>query len=118
MSVTPGQHLAHYEILELIGKGGMGEVYRARDGKLGRDVAIKILPKSFPERKSGWPGSSTRLLAQLNHPNMPPQFQMSLLPKFLWLAFFPQLVLWVGFTVVAGSMTGSLAAAWMRRRKV
>ena len=49
---------------------------------------------------------------------MPPPFQMRLLPKFLWRAFFPQLVLWVGFTVVAGSMTGSLAAAWVRRQKV
>jgi len=41
MSLPRGQKLAHYEILELIGKGGMEEVYRAKDGKLGRDVAIR-----------------------------------------------------------------------------
>ena len=47
MSLTPGQSLASYEILSLLGKGGMGEVYRARDTKLDRDVAIKVLPEEF-----------------------------------------------------------------------
>ncbi len=42
-----GRNLAHYEILEKIGSGGMGDVYRARDSKLGRDVAIKVIPKEF-----------------------------------------------------------------------
>lgn len=43
MSLAAGTRLAHYKIVEPIGKGGMGEVYRARDSKLGRDVAIKVL---------------------------------------------------------------------------
>lgn len=45
MALEAGEKLAHYEIVEPIGKGGMGEVYRAKDGKLGRDVAIKVLPE-------------------------------------------------------------------------
>ena len=49
MSLSPGHKLAHYEILEPIGKGGMGEVSRARDGKLDRDVAIKVLPEEFAD---------------------------------------------------------------------
>ena len=72
MSLTSGQKLTHYEILEPIGKGGMGEVYRARDGKLGRDVAIKVLPEELsrdPERLKRFEREA-RLLAQLNHSNI------------------------------------------------
>jgi serine/threonine protein kinase len=45
MSLSPGQRLGAYEIITVIGAGGMGEVYRARDTRLNRDVAIKILPE-------------------------------------------------------------------------
>jgi Tol biopolymer transport system component len=64
--------LAHYEILDLLGKGGMGEVYRARDGKLGREVAIKILPAEMsadPERVARFEREA-RTLASLQHPNI------------------------------------------------
>jgi serine/threonine protein kinase/Tol biopolymer transport system component len=70
--LTIGQTLAHYQIKSRLGKGGMGEVYRAHDGKLGRDVAIKTLPPEFardPERVARF-NREAKLLASLNHPNI------------------------------------------------
>jgi eukaryotic-like serine/threonine-protein kinase len=71
-SLLVGHRVAHYEVLALVGVGGMGEVYRARDGKLGRDVAIKILPRLFtadPDRRVRFEREA-RLLASLNHPHI------------------------------------------------
>ncbi|RKZ13795.1 hypothetical protein DRQ53_12815 [bacterium] len=67
-----GKNLAHYEITALIGKGGMGEVYRARDTKLGREVALKLLPAevaSDPERLARF-RREAKLLAALSHPSV------------------------------------------------
>jgi eukaryotic-like serine/threonine-protein kinase len=67
-----GRRVGAYEVRESIGAGGMGEVYRARDTKLGRDVAIKILPPVFrtdPDRRARF-DREARLLAALNHPNI------------------------------------------------
>ena len=67
-----GGTLGSYQVLEQIGKGGMGEVYRARDTRLGRDVAIKVLPESFasdPARRARFEREA-RALATLNHPNI------------------------------------------------
>ena len=72
MPLTPGTKLGQYEVLEPIGAGGMGEVYRARDTKLRRDVAIKVLPEEFSrdqERMERFEREA-RLLAQLNHSNI------------------------------------------------
>ncbi|MCZ6446271.1 MAG: protein kinase, partial [Planctomycetota bacterium] len=67
-----GKTLGHYEIIELLGAGGMGEVYRARDTKLDRDVAIKVLPEDFasdPDLLARLEREA-KLLAALNHPNI------------------------------------------------
>src|SRR6476646_841568 len=72
MSLQIGQQLGSYQITSLIGKGGMGEVYRARDTKLKRDVAIKILPEEFSrdaDRVSRFQREA-EVLASLNHPNI------------------------------------------------
>ena len=72
MGLSAGTRLGPYEIRALLGAGGMGEVYRARDSKLGRDVAIKILPQVFtsdPERLARFEREA-RILAALNHPHI------------------------------------------------
>ena len=67
-----GTKLAHYEITSHLGSGGMGEVYQATDSKLGRSVAIKLLPEAFThdsERVARFEREA-RVLASLNHPNI------------------------------------------------
>jgi serine/threonine protein kinase len=66
MPLATGDKLGPYEILAPIGAGGMGEVYRARDSRLGRDVAIKISHESFSDRFE----REARSIAVLNHPNI------------------------------------------------
>jgi serine/threonine-protein kinase len=70
--LAPGTRLGAYEILSLIGQGGMGEVYRARDGRLARDVAIKVLPSDVAadhDRLTRFEREA-QVLASLNHPNI------------------------------------------------
>src|ERR1700720_2279214 len=72
MALASGARLGPYEILSPLGSGGMGEVYRARDTKLGRDVALKILPDTFaadPERLARFQREA-QVLASLNHPHI------------------------------------------------
>jgi len=72
MAVGVGTRLGAYQIMSLVGTGGMGEVYRARDTKLQRDVAIKILPDTFAldaERIARFKREA-HVLASLNHPNI------------------------------------------------
>ena len=72
MSLEPGTALGPYEVVEEIGRGGMGEVYRARDTKLDRDVALKVLPQAFtddPDRLARFEREA-KVLASLNHPNI------------------------------------------------
>ena len=70
--LTSGTKLGPYEILAPLGAGGMGEVYRARDTKLNRDVALKVLPEAFardPARMARFQREA-QVLASLNHPNI------------------------------------------------
>src|SRR5579862_1898091 len=72
MPLPPGSHLGPYEILSPLGAGGMGEVYRARDPRLSRDVALKILPADVandPSRRQRFE-QEARAVAALNHPNI------------------------------------------------
>src|ERR1043166_7269221 len=70
--MNPQESIAHYRIVSKLGEGGMGEVWRATDTKLGRDVAIKILPDAFaadPDRMARFTREA-QVLASLNHPNI------------------------------------------------
>ena len=79
MVLTIGTQFGSHEIIALLGKGGMGVVYRARDTKLGRDVAIKTLPEEFisnRERLARFQREA-KLLASLNHPNIGAIYRLS-----------------------------------------
>ena len=72
MPLMPGTRLGSYEVTAAIGAGGMGEVYRARDAKLNREVALKILSDAFvtdPDRLARF-HREAQVLASLNHPNI------------------------------------------------
>ena len=72
MPLAVGTRLGPYEIVSVLGAGGMGEVYRARDAKLNRDVALKVLPELFagdPDRLARFKREA-QVLASLNHPNI------------------------------------------------
>src|SRR5262245_4857938 len=72
MTMNPGTHLGPYEILAPLGAGGMGEVYRARDTRLEREVALKVLPGDLAgdlARRARFE-QEARVLAALNHPNI------------------------------------------------
>ena len=72
MALHIGSRLGHYDVTALIGEGGMGQVYRATDTQLGRDVALKILPDAFaadPDRLARFQREA-HVLASLNHPNI------------------------------------------------
>src|SRR5450755_812333 len=77
MPLTAGDKLGPYEILAPIGKGGMGEVYRAHDSRVGRDVAIKVSTEKFSERFE----REARAIASLNHPNICQLYDVG--PNFL-----------------------------------
>src|SRR5271155_1463019 len=81
MSVTVGDHLGPYEILAPIGAGGMGEGWKARDTRLGRDVAIKISREKFSERFE----REARAIAALNHPNICTLYDVG--PNYLVMEF-------------------------------
>src|SRR6266571_8614549 len=72
MSLVTGTRLGRYEIRAQIGEGGMGEVYRARDTQLGRDVAVKVLPStySFDEQRLSRFEQEASAASALNHPNI------------------------------------------------
>jgi eukaryotic-like serine/threonine-protein kinase len=72
MALLPGSRIGPYDIVGTLGAGGMGEVYRGRDARLQRDVAIKVLPDAFPQdadRRARFEREA-RTLASLNHPRI------------------------------------------------
>jgi Tol biopolymer transport system component len=82
VTLATGTRLGPYEIVSLLGAGGMGEVYRARDPRLGRDVAVKVLPEDFLEGEENRARfeREAKLLAGLNHPNIAAVFSFEEIP--------------------------------------
>ena len=83
MALSEGTKIGPYTVGGLIGQGGMGEVYQARDTKLDRDVALKVLPEAFtsnPDRLARFEREA-KVLASLNHPNIGSIYGSSLGPS-------------------------------------
>ncbi len=82
MSLAPGTRLGAYEILTLLGAGGMGEVYRAKDARIDRAVAVKVLPEEFFESEEGRQRfeREARMLASLNHPGIATLYSFEEIP--------------------------------------
>jgi len=83
-----GQQIGSYKVLSLLGSGGMGQVYRAKDAKLGREVAIKVLPREFssdPERVRRF-GQEARAASALNHPNIITIYEMGQANSLVYIA--------------------------------
>ena len=110
MALAAGAKLGPYQILALIGAGGMGEVYRARDSRLGRDVAIKVPAERFSDRFE----REARAVAALNHPNICTLFDVG--PQYLVMGFIEGRPIAASETVEvildwAMQIAGGLAAA-------
>src|SRR5574339_1003944 len=72
MAITPGSRIGPYELIGVLGAGGMGEVYRAKDGRLDRHVAVKVLPavvSADPDRRARFEREA-KAIAALSHPNI------------------------------------------------
>jgi serine/threonine protein kinase len=98
MTLATGTRLGTYEIIEPLGAGGMGEVYRAHDAKLKRDIAIKILPEEFSkdaERVSRFQREA-EALAALNHQNIGAIYDLQATIDGRWTSRFSDIARWPG----------------------
>jgi serine/threonine protein kinase len=88
MTLSPGTRLGPYEISAQLGAGGMGEVYRARDSRLGRDVAVKVLPEHFSSDRDRLARfeKEARAASALNHPNVVTIYDIGFDGSVPWLA--------------------------------
>ncbi len=104
---APGSRLDRFELLELLGAGGMGEVYRAHDSRLRRDVALKLLPENFlgdAERLMRFE-RETQVLASLSHPNIAALYEIVAVPS--WAAMRPCRCAWT-----SPRYRGGMPASW------